>query len=135
MDTNINEVIFEKQFDLPFDLPDEINSPIMYQFLESGYFKNNGLCIDKFLDEDKTIDLEKLELALILTLEYLEFSVKVGEPIYIFLRNMTRYLELRGIDIQNLDRLTEESSFILGFCQAICDEESIEKATVVFEKE
>lgn len=106
------------------------NSPdIMEQFLSSDYFLHNELNIVRFLDEDNTIDLEKLELAVILAISYLENSVKIYEPIYINIGNMEEYIDKRKLD--SIERITEESSFILGFCQAIADENKINQNVIV----
>jgi len=114
---------------IPSNVP-EIHKEIMLEFLQSGYFFDRTLNIDRFLDVDSTIDLEKLELALTLISEYLEFSVKSKEPIYVFLGNMNSYFLRRGISDKDLDRVIEESSFILGFCQSIIDNESDNKKFV-----
>lgn len=137
MDIFANEIIFETEDNfpktniiIPKAIP-EIHKEIMKEFLESGYFLNNGLCVNKFLDDDLTIDLEKLELAIILSVEYLEFSVKSKKPIYVFLRNMKQYFTHRGIGLSNIEQITEESSFILGFCQSIADSESINRKVII----
>lgn len=133
MDLFANEVIFESLDNLPKTevyIPKaviEIHRKIMKEFLESGYFFDRGLYIDRFLDTDKTIDLEKLELAIVLIVEYLEISVKFKKPIYVFLRNMKGYLDKRGIRDDNIEQIIEESSFILGFCQSVADNESKNK--------
>jgi hypothetical protein len=130
MDIFTSEVIFEQQDNLPKsdviippNVP-EIHKEVMTEFLQSGYFFDNHLYIDKFLDEDLTIDLEKLELAIVLIVEYLENSVKNKKPIYVFLGNMDRYFTRRHTRLSNIEQITEESSFILGFCQSIADNES-----------
>lgn len=134
METIINEIVFEKSDKSPKTetiLPKELSYEPMVQFVQSGYFINNTLQMDRFLDSDKTIDLEKLELAIILLIEYLEFFSKSDEPIYIFLGGMDIYFDTRGIGIKNIERVTEESSFILGFCNSIAQENALEHAVVV----
>lgn len=113
METKLNEVIFEGGND---------SDVIGEQFLSSGYLVDSTLMMDRFLDRDKTIDLEKLELAIMLTVEHLENSIKIENPIYVFLGNMDVYFKIRGITSDNLDRILEESSFILGFCSSVADE-------------
>ena len=133
MDVLRKDIIFDSLDDLPKTevlVPPQVleeHREIMKEFLESGYFFDRGLYIDRFLDSDRTIDLEKLELALVLIVEYMEISVKSKKPIYVFLRNMQGYLDKRGIKLDNIERITEESSFILGFCQSIIDNESDNK--------
>jgi len=137
MDIFYDEVVFEPQDDLPKSDVEispntpEIHKEIMKEFLQSGYFFDNGLYIDRFLDKDLTIDLEKLELAIVLIVEYLEFSIKSKKPIYLFLRNMDRYIARRGISLENVEQITEESSFILGFCQSIVDNESDNRKFII----
>ena len=123
MDINVNEVVFEGG---------EYSPDIMTQFLGSGYFVNNSLQMDRFLDTDKTIDLEKLELGITLAIKYLEIPEKIESPIKVFLRNMDRYFQLRGIQPDELDRLIEESSFILGYCKAIADEVSTKEIIISY---
>lgn len=128
MDTTINEIYFESPDDSPkstVEIPSEVPEEhvgIMTQFLQSGYTDCKGLYINRFLEPDKTIDLERLELALLLLIEYQEFSDKSGERIYVFLKNMDAYLKERSILATDIERITEESHFILGFCRAVADE-------------
>lgn len=123
----MNEIVFEAEH---LELS-EHSKDITQQFLESGYFENSTLKMDRFLDADKTIDLEKLELAIILAIGHLEKSVKIENAIYVFLGNMGEYFTRRGIDLKDIEQITEECSFILGFCQAIADEESNDKEVFV----
>jgi hypothetical protein len=104
-------------------------SDILEQFLVSGYYKDNQLNIDRFLDEDRTIDLEKLELAIILLMEYLENSIEEKNPIYINIGNMYEYVAMRNLI--DVDKIIEESTFILGFCQAIATENEINNKIIV----
>lgn len=85
--------------------------------------------MDKFLDSDNTIDLEKFELAIILLIEYLEKSVKFENAIYVFLGNMAEYIRVRKLT--DIDKIIEECSFILGFSQAIADENKIDRDVIV----
>jgi len=123
MNINVNEVIFEGG---------EYSPDIMTQFLGSGYFVDNSLKIDRFLDTDKTIDLEKLELGISIAISHLENSEKIEEPIKVFLGNMDRYFLHRGIQSHETDRIIEESSFILGFCKAIADEVSTKEVLISY---
>lgn len=102
---------------------------ILEQLLTSNHYFDNGLDISKFLDKDNTIDLEKLELAIILLIDHLENSVKFENPIYMNLGNMSEYVERRGLI--DLDNIIEESRFILGFSQAIADENKIDRDVIV----
>jgi len=137
VDTIINELIFEKSDNSPKTetiLPEELSYEPMAQFLHSGYFMRNALQIHRFLDEDKTIDIEKLELAIILLLEYMEFTDKTSEPIYIYLGAMDRYFQKGSITTlsdENTKIIVEESSFILGFCTAIAEDNASSRGVVV----
>lgn len=122
MDEVINELIFENS---------NGSQDVMEQFLSSYYYQDNCLMIDKFLDkEDNTLDLEKLELAIILLIEHLEIFIKDSEPIYINIGNMETYVQMRNI-VNNLERIAEESSFILGYSQSIADENKINRDIIV----
>ena len=92
---------------------------------------NNGIIISRFLDENKMIDLEKLELAVTLFVPKLEFSDNFKVPIYLFIRDLDGYFETRGITPDRQDRIKEESTFILGFCQAVADEASYKRKIIV----
>jgi hypothetical protein len=106
------------------------STDILEQFLSSSYYENNQLNINRFLDEDRTIDLEKLELAIILLIEHLEKSVKINFPIYVNLGNMNEYVVARGIE-DDIEKITEESKFIIGFCQSIATENEIDNKIIV----
>jgi hypothetical protein len=126
LEIQLNEVIFESR-------NGNESTDLMEQFLSSGYLENNTLMMDRFLDGDKTIDLEKLEVAIMLTIEHLENSIKVPEPIYINLGNMESYFFARNVPPSDLEQILEESSFILGFCSSIAEEYEIDhKVNVQF---
>jgi len=141
MDIDIDYEIFEpdgiskKEVEIPQEILSD-HKKLLKEFLGSGYFENSILMIDRFLLPDRTIDLEKLELGIILAIEYLEFSVKSENPIYVFLGNMESYFGVRNIDPDTeIERVIEESTFILGFCQSIADENYINrKVKVQFRK-
>lgn len=122
MEENIVDILFEGG--------DESND-ILEQLLTSGYYTDGCLMVDRFLDDDNTIDLEKLEVAIILLIDYLEKSVKFEKPIYVILGNMSEYVRRRGLT--DIDKIVEECTFILGFSQAVSTENEIDrKVTVVF---
>jgi hypothetical protein len=118
---NIRVIIFEGGND---------SLDILEQFLSSDYYENNQLNMNRFLDDDRTINLEKLELALVLLIDHLEKSVKIDLPIYVNLGNMNEYTIARGIE-NDMDKIIEESTFILGFCQAIATENEIDNKVIV----
>lgn len=120
MESKFTDIVFEGGND---------SEDILEQLLTSNHYYDNGLDISKFLDIDNTIDLEKLELAIILLIDYLEKSVKFESPIYINLGNMKDYIEMRKLI--DIDNIIEESSFILGFSQAIADENKIDRDIIV----
>lgn len=121
MDSKVNELIFENS---------NGSDDILEQFLSSDCRTDNQINMDKFLDEDKTIDVEKLELAIILMIDYLENSIKNSEPIYINLGGMHEYVRARNLG-NNIERIMEESSFILGFCQSVANENKLDRDIIV----
>ncbi len=136
MDVFVDQIIFEPDPSkpkaiLPEGIP-EGHVDVMKEFLESIYVKGTTLCMDRFLDEDRTIDLEKLELAIQLLIEYLEFLNKSKKPIYVFLGGMQEYFELRNVDLEDMDRIIEESSFLLGYCNAAAQEFATKKIIVQY---
>lgn len=120
MENRVNEIVFETG---------NKSDDILEQLLTSNHYYGDGLNIDKFLDEYNKIDLEKLELAIILLIEHIENSVKFENPIYINLGNMKEYIIRRGLT--DIDKIIEESSFILGFSQAIANENQIDRVVIV----
>jgi hypothetical protein len=118
---NVRVIVFEGGND---------STDILDQFLSSNYCENNQLNLNRFLDEDKTINLEKLELAIILLIEHLEKSVKINFPIYVNLGNMNEYIVARGIE-GDIEKIVEESTFILGFCQSIATENEINNEVII----
>jgi hypothetical protein len=120
MENKVTEMLFDGGND---------SDDILEQLLTSNHYYDNGLNISKFLDEDNTIDIEKLELAIILLIQHLEKSVKFENPIYVNLGNMSEYVERRGLI--DLNDIIEDSSFILGFSQAIADENKIYRDVIV----
>lgn len=117
METNFNEVLYS-------------SDELFAQFNADKLIDEKTINIGSFLDVDRTINLEKLELAISLLISYLEKSVKSENPIYVYLGDMDTYFNARNININNIERITEEAQFIIGFCQAIADEESVENKFV-----
>lgn len=120
MDNKVSEVIFEGGNN---------SDDILDQFLSSNYYKDNTLDIVRFLDSDRTIDLEKLELAIILLIEHLEKSIKIGNRIYVNIGNMGEYIAIR--ELEDIDRIIEECSFIIGFSQSIATENQLDNEIIV----
>jgi hypothetical protein len=106
------------------------------EYLDSHMIDHDGIYIDKYLNEDRTIDLEKLSLGIAILISAHEFSEKSKRPIKLFIKNIKQYFEARKVPVDNLQRITEESHFILGFCQASADEDRTNREVIVmFEKE
>lgn len=139
MDVSVNEVVFESLDNSPkptLEIPSEISEErreLLVQLLQSGYYDRTRfcLCMNRFLDEDRTINLEKFELAISLIIEWLEFSIKSKSPIKVILGGMSEYFIGRRINLLDMDRVAEETSFILGFAKAIADEYKINKKVMV----
>lgn len=138
MDVNVNEIVFEpSELKESVGIPETTTSertPLIVQLLNSDYVSNNGLVISKFLDaNDKTIDLEKLELAISLMAEFLLSMDDSNQVQILYLRGMDEYFRIRNIDGTMIDRVIEESSFIMGFCRAILIEEAGDRMMVSYD--
>lgn len=104
----------------------------------------NGVCnlgsldIAKFLDEDKTINLEKLETAVRLGIRFLDLVITTGgfptedistwvknnRPVGLGIMGLADYYLMRGIAYGS-DQALEELGFIMEFIQKISEDESI----------
>lgn len=137
MESKITELVFEydKEGDHPVvDMDGSIEQPfqeLIIQMVWGGFFGNGTIFIDKFLREDLSINLEKLELAVILAVRYLESKTAFHEPIFIQIGGIEKYYELRGIQDKPLNK-KEEYYFIRGFMQAVAENESYKKAYVEY---
>lgn len=143
METNIKLVVFE-DVDVPGrdkvqakDIINEIesleHSEVARQMVDSGVFapdlkqpKYGDLYFPSFLNGDKTINLERLELALILSVRLMDKLVQENsEKLTVFLSGFNKYFDDRGIR-NNSDRRREELSFAQGFAKAVVENEAIE---------
>ena len=124
MDTNIGYMVFEPD-NYPVDesLLDNVTEEqrkLMREMMASGVYLN-GLYVWRFLNTDLSINLEKLELAVILAVTMLEANS--DEDVTLNLRGLDDYYKLRGIT-GNEKQEREERTFILTFVSAIASEAS-----------
>lgn len=132
MDTNINYKVFEGDgFFVDVNLLDGLNHEerqVWIEAMNSGHYAN-GIDVSKFLREDLSINLEKLELATTLAVKALEFN-SPKEDITLNLINLQKYYDIRGIT-GNEKQEREERTFLLGFVSAIASEASVRDTLVV----
>lgn len=125
MDTNLNYKVFEGDgFPVEEPLLDGLNyeqRQLSTEMQKSGHY-NNGLWVDKFLREDLSINLEKLELAVTLIVTSLESNAG-DTDITLELRGLDRYYERRGI-VGDAKAEREERMFLIGFISTIAGEAS-----------
>ena len=143
METNIKLVVFES-VNVPGrdkvsvgQIVDEINSlphsDAARQMVESGVLvpdikqpKYADIYFPSFLNEDKTLNLERLELALILSVRLMDKLVQENsEKLTIFMSGWNKYFDMRQIRYSS-DQRREELSFAHGIARAIVENESIE---------
>jgi len=96
--------------------------------MNSGHY-SNGIDVSKFLKEDLSINLEKLELAVTLAVTALEAN-SPDEDITLNLINLNEYYRLRGIE-GNLGKEREERTFLLGFISSLAGEASNRDTLIV----
>lgn len=101
---------------------------LLKELMQSGHFTVDGLDISKFLREDLSINLEKLELAVHIVVEAMEKAWEDDPTIAIF--NLEKYFELRNIQ-ENEASKREEKTFILGFVSAVAMEASTRDTLIV----
>lgn len=122
---NVNDVVFISEgFPVETRLLNNITEEkrkLVRQMMESGHYID-GLDVSRFLNEDLSINLEKLELAVILAVTALEAN-SPDDDVTLKLRNLDEYYNLRGIKgMEKNER--EERTFLLGFISSIASETS-----------
>lgn len=126
METNVNYKVFEgKGFPVDEALLGNITTAhkeLVIELMESGYYID-GLDIPRFLREDLSINLEKLELATSIAVIALEANSPDAD-VTLKLRNLDEYYTLRGIK-GNAAKEREERTFILGYVSAVASEASV----------
>ena len=138
METNFHfEEIFQYNKDAVLsEIPgvvkmDEERYELFSAMFHGGYF--DGVCLDisKFLHPDLSLTLEKLELAISLALEYLEVNSDYDTPVFLGIKGIEKYYELRGIQ-KNILQQKEEYYFIRHFIRAFCKHETVRKVIVEY---
>ncbi len=132
MDTKVNtKVFYGDGYEVDESLLSNITHEkreLLKEMMVSGHY-SDGINIHKFLDDDYTINLEKLELAVTLAVTALEAN-SPDEDVTLKLRNLNFYYKTRGIEgIEAKER--EERTFILGFVSSIASEASTRDTLVV----
>jgi hypothetical protein len=133
MDTRINYEVFDGEENFPVDesLLDNITEEqrqLLREMMQSGYYID-GLDVSRFLREDLTINLEKLELATTLAVTALEAN-SPEEDVTLKLRGLDVYYEDRGITGDE-SREREERTFLLTFISSIASEASKNDTLIV----
>lgn len=142
METNVKTIVFPKVRESRLEKADiyslckELeNAEIATELLESGTFRVTGpklgdLFFPAFLDTDLTINLEKLELALILSMKIMNKHVAVSgmevNRLMFHVSGWLEYFERRGIDEENKKARREELIFAANFINSILENESLE---------
>ena len=88
--------------------------------MTSGHY-NDGIYLPKFLRDDLAINLEKLELAVTLSMIMLEANSE--DDVTLKLKGLQEYYLIRGI-FGNEQQERTERTFILGFISSIASEAS-----------
>ena len=125
METNVNYKVFEGE---GFPVEDRLLENTTYEqrqlveeMMKSGYYID-GLDVSRFLRDDLTINLERLELAVTLAVEALEANAG-DEDATLKLRNLDEYYSIRQI-AGNPAKEREERTFLLGFISSVAAEAS-----------
>lgn len=111
------------------DIFDEDTNILLSEMFWGGWFNGSTLFIEKFLKEDLSINLEKLELAVTLAIRWIETNTKFDDPLSLYIGGLNRYFNIRGIQ-ENFSQKKEEFYFIRGFVKAIAENETIKPVNV-----
>jgi hypothetical protein len=112
---------FEVQQELLSNLP-STEQYLLTGMMTSGHYTETGLNMSKFLRDDLSIDLEKLELAVATLVHAMEINLEDDATLNIC--GMDGYYSLRGI-VDNEKQIKEEKSFILAFISRVAMNESV----------
>lgn len=125
METQVNYLVFEGDgFPVDENLLENITEEqrqLFRECMQSGHYID-GLDVSKFLREDLTINLEKLELAVILAVTALEAN-SPKDDITLKLRNLEEYYTVRNIK-GNEKQEREERTFLLTFISSAASNSS-----------
>lgn len=125
VDTNINYAVFGDGLESPdesllLNITEE-RRQLAREMMKSGHYQD-GIYIPKFLRDDLSINLEKLELAVTLSVQMLEANR--DEDITLNLKGLKEYYLIRGI-LGNAEQERTERTFILGFVTSVAAETSL----------
>lgn len=91
--------------------------------------KMGDLYFPAFLDADRTINLQKLELALNLSIRMMDSLIQdlgVKETrLNFYISGMLDYFSLRGV-LEDKNKVKEESNFITSFVRGVLENQSVE---------
>lgn len=144
METNVKLLIFpdirENKIDLSEISLDGLENPdLIRQMIISGTFqpdlkspKFGDLYLPSFLNEDLTLNLEKLELALILSIRLMDSIIKYRgldqKTLFFLLSGFVNYFEIKGLDLSQPRKRMEELSFVRKLSESMLKNESISLA-------
>lgn len=136
MDTNVNQPVFEYDpEEHVFEVPDEYSWALEFNFLKEmfwgGYFDGDAIHIYKFLRDDLSLNLEKLELAVYNAVDYLQGVVPFDDPITLYIQGLPQYYQLRGIS--ELPKNKKEEYYVIrGIVHAVANQESVKPIKVEY---
>jgi hypothetical protein len=100
----------------------EAEQLLLKSIMVSGHYTETGLNMSKFLRDDLSIDLDKLELAVATLVHAMEINLEDDATLNV--TGMTEYYSLRNIT-GNEKQCKEEKNFILTFISRVAMNESI----------
>lgn len=95
---------------------------LLKRIMESGHYTKTGLDMSKFLRDDLSIDLDKLELAVVTLVHSMEINQEDDATLNVV--GMDEYYSLRKIT-GNERQCKEEKNFVLTFISRVAMNESI----------
>ena len=126
MDINMDFDLFVGQgFEVQEELLNNMHEGemlLLKSIMESGHYTKTGLDMSRFLRDDLSIDLDKLELAVATLVHSMEINLEDDATISVC--GMKEYYSFRGIT-GNEQQCKEEKSFILMFISRVAMNESI----------
>ena len=118
-----------------FEVPDEQSWALALNFIKEmfwgGYFDGDSLHVHMFLRDDFSINLEKLEVAVIAAVGYLEGAVPFDDPITLYIADFHLYCSVRGI-LHKPKNVKEEFYVLRGIIGAVANNESIKPIKVEY---
>lgn len=133
MDTIVKNVIFNGEHTTEWDgiIGEQVTEQdkiLIEEMIRSGHFNpdESELSISKFLEEDRTINVTKLEIATRLIIRYQD---SLNKELEIVVGDVVEYCKIRGIEL-NSSNFREESTFIESIIRAVSEDELSEESEV-----